>query len=319
MRPLLCLDCINYNDEMTSAGLSATKYDMDWFKRRAFNSIKKIENGVWDFSDSLLLWSPTSEKVYETIQEAKSPYYSIVTEPEREFLVSIADSIAKTLPENFEYVDLGPGTAHKEQFLFDALNKIGKKFTYTPVDISNHFLDIAHSYAEEQGIPTRPFLMPFEEVSNELRSYKPIFVSLGLTYINYKPAEALNMLKEMMGTDGIGFIDAQIRERTDIDRLVDIYKRDVYSIPEPKIILLGLNPQRDVEKYECDDGVRGWITLRNTNKNLQKLGVKPGDKLLTFQSLRPSLAEFEADISKIFERYQILDNGGPFVGALLEG
>lgn len=294
-------------------------YNEKWYKNRAFNSITKIDEDAWDFSDSLLLfYSDESGTDYKVIQQTDSPYNQLVTRPERIFLESVADRIASKLPNSFDYIDLGPGTEHKEQFLFDALKKQGKHFTYIPVDISKKFLDLAAKHAIEQGINTSPLQAPFEEVAAKLgTSDRPRFVSLGLTYTNYHPADVLALLSRILGKNGIAFVDVQIRDRAEIDKITSIYEQDVASIAKPKIKLLGLDPISDISGYTCDSGVRLWGRLRNSTPELESRGIGPGVKLLVFQSLRPTLESFQQDVTARFLDHEILDEGGPFVGALL--
>ena len=130
------------------------KYNHEWFKNRAFNSLRKISENSLDYSDSLLLYISSGVTAYESVQNTNTPYFKLVTKPEHEFLQLIVKSVVDILPDNFEYIDLGPGTEHKEQFLFDELKKQGKIFTYTPVDISDYFLSLAEKYATNQGIKT---------------------------------------------------------------------------------------------------------------------------------------------------------------------
>jgi hypothetical protein len=101
-------------------------YSLEWFQEKAFSSIKKIKDGVWDFSDALLIYVPNAEEKYVAIQETNSPYYKLITEPEKAYIEHIASDIASALSDEFEYIDLGPGTEHKEQFIFEQLKKSGK-------------------------------------------------------------------------------------------------------------------------------------------------------------------------------------------------
>ncbi len=142
--------------------MSQKQYKAEWFNRRAFESIKRLDEGVWDFSDSLLLYLPQSAKEYESIQETDTSYFHLVTQPEKQYLKNISSSIVKELPNEFAYIDLGPGTEHKEQYIFDEAKIQGKKFTYIPVDINEHFLDIAREYAEGQKIQVKSVLSSFE-------------------------------------------------------------------------------------------------------------------------------------------------------------
>ncbi len=140
------------------------KYDDSWFRNRALKSFRLISPNVWDYSDSLLLYISSGVEKYESLQEEDTPYFKLVTNPEREYLKSIAKDVVDLLPSNLEYVDLGPGTEHKEQFFFDELKKQGKQFIYIPVDISEHYLKLAEAHAMNQGIPVRTIQSSFERV-----------------------------------------------------------------------------------------------------------------------------------------------------------
>ncbi|OVE78862.1 hypothetical protein BVY00_01690, partial [bacterium G20] len=229
-----------YTTKVEDTQLENRVYDLQWFQNRAFASLKKIDNGVWDFSDSVLLYTPDAEKKYETIQQTDNAYYQEVTRPERDYLKKVASDIAESLPDKFEYIDLGPGTEHKEQFFFDELKKQNKDFIYKPVDINERFLRMATEYADKQGLPVAPLLSPFEELPVRLDGFDNMrFVSLGLTYANYSPGEILPLLKSIAANKGQVFIDVQIRDRINLKVITDIYSRNVYTISEPKLKLLG--------------------------------------------------------------------------------
>jgi uncharacterized SAM-dependent methyltransferase len=108
--------------------------------------------------------------------------------------------------DHFEYIDLGPGTEHKEQFLFDELKKQGKTFAYIPVDISDHFLDVAEAHATGQSIQVRRMKASFEELPELLGAPTvPRFVSIGLTFSNYAPQDILKLLQDIAGKGWICF------------------------------------------------------------------------------------------------------------------
>jgi len=299
--------------------LQGSEYNEAWYQNRALASLKKIDEGIWDYSDSLLLYVPGGDNEYEAAQRPDNAYAKLITEPERAYLADIAPKIAEELPGEFEFIDLGPGTAHKEQYLFDECAKLGKKFVYKPVDISKHYLKMAEEYASAQHIQVEPILSAFEDLSSRLEpSIIPRFVSLGLTYINFAPAEILNLLKDIAGSNGKIFINAQIRERADMAAITDAYSADAASgMLDAKLKVLGINPQTDVSEILCDDAVKTWVSLQIVPPELATMGVKPGDKLLTFQSLRPSLEELEEAVSQASAKYKLLDTGHGFVGAVL--
>lgn len=296
------------------------KYSLDWFRERAFSSIRKISDGVFDYSDSLLLYIPGSYEEYEKAQHEGNPYHDVVTVPERNYLQQIMKGVVARLPQNFEYIDLGPGSEHKEQYVFDQILEQGKKCVYRPVDISEKFLNEAVDYAEHQGILAEPVRASFEELPSILKkSDKPRFVSLGLTYINYNPQEILKLLADIAGSNGYIFIGAQIRERVDVKRLVEIYAKDALPVANAKLKLLGLDAEVDVEDLHTNDDIQVWCTLKKVTPRLAEMGLKVGDKVLLFQSLRLSIDKLKHDLNEAgFSNYTMFDIGESFVDVLLE-
>lgn len=269
-------------------------YSPKWFKARAFRSLKKIGDHVWDFSDSLLLYPPGTESDYESIQQGEDPYAELITKPERKYLEGIAEDVVAQLPAEFEYIDLGPGTAHKEQFIFDAAKRTGKKFIYKPVDISEYYLAQAAKYATVQHVEVSPIQSSFEELPEKFSEGTTArFVSLGLTFANYEPQQILRLLGAIAGRGGYIFIDAQIRDRVDMEKIVHAYAKDARVLADSKLKLLGLDPENDILDRQTSDGVQAWYTLKNSNNELEAKGIVVGDKLLMLQSLRHTKESLE--------------------------
>ena len=293
-------------------------YNQEWFKQRALNTIKKMSEGVWDYSDSLLLYTPGGELEYETIQHGDDPYAELITKPERAYLAKIASQIVEELPDNFVFVDLGPGTNHKEQFIFDTAKAQGKSFTYVPVDISQYYLKLAAEYTSAQGIAVNPAQSAFEELPGKIPGSESKFVSLGLTFSNYDPKEIIPMLRDIAGPNGHVFINSQIRDRINMSQISELYAHDVRAIADSKITLLGLDPTADIVARESDDGVRVWYTLGAITPALEAKGLKPGDKLFMFQSLRYTKAALEEALRENAANYTLIDTGEAFIGAIIK-
>lgn len=237
-------------------------FSSKWFRDRAMNALKQTGEKEWDFSDSLLLYTPGTEGEYESIQKGDDPYAELITKPEHFYLQSIAERVIEQLPRSFQYVDLGPGTAHKEQYIFDAARAAGKRFIYKPVDISRHYLDLAARHAQEQGIQSQGIQSSFEDLPSKLQSEQFRFVSLGLTFTNYHPPQILPLLRDIRGTHGAAFIDVQVRDRVDMNQISDVYANDVRPLADSKIQLLGLNPHTDIAERFVDDGIRMWCVIK---------------------------------------------------------
>lgn len=232
---------------------------------------------------------------------------------------SIAKSVANLLPNRFEYIDLGPGTEHKEQFFFDELKKQGKEFTYIPVDISEYYLKLAEKHAQNQNIPVRTVRAQFEELAKILgESTLPRFVNIGLTFSNYAPQTILNMLKNIAGKDGFVFINSQMRDRVDMVALQKVYAEDALTLADDKLKLLGLNPSTDVTLREANDGIQVWCSIINASKELAEKGLVKGDRLLVFQSLRYTKEQLESELKKISSEYYIFDTGTSFIAGLIK-
>lgn len=292
--------------------------DKEWFTKRALESLVTIAPHVWDYSDSLLLYLPSGVEEYESLQRTDTPYFKLVTKPEREYLQSIAKDVAHLLPERFEYIDLGPGTEHKEQFFFDELKKQGKGFVYIPVDISEYYLKLAQEHAGNQGVEVRPIKASFEELAEILgEAVVPRFVNMGLTFSNYAPQAALSMLKNIAGQDGFIFINSQMRDRVDMVALQKVYAETALTFADDKLKLLGLDPDTDLTAREADDGIKVWCTVTNPSKQIEEKGVVKGDKLLVFQSLRYTKEQLKNELGRVSKEYQLFDTGSSFIAALI--
>ncbi len=289
-------------------------YGQAWRVDRAFDSLRPLRPHEKDFSDSLLLYTEAGEEEYAHVQDAENPYHRLVTAPEHAYLAEIAERIVAELPDEFEYIDLGPGTEHKEQFFFDAAKKLGKKFKYVPVDISKTYLSMSREYAKQQGVDVTPVRASFEELIGPGRNSPPRFVSLGLTFSNYRPEEALRLLREIAGENGYAFVNSQLRERTDMQKLQEIYG-GMRAMFDEKLALLGLGKD-DVADFEATDGVEIWCRVLNSNPRLEAKGVKSGDRLLVLKSLRPSKESLEQIMAGV--PHATYDTGGPFVATLLK-
>lgn len=293
-------------------------FSEQWYRNRAVDSIAPMGDGQWDFSDSLLLYAASGAEDYERIQDHESPYARLVTLPERRYLESIADEVVEMLPADFDYIDLGPGTEHKEQFLFDALRRQGKSFRYMPVDVSRAYLAGAKKYAEDQGIPAKPIQAAFEDLPRVLgAAEKPRFVSLGLTFINYDPRVAFDFLRGAAGEGGSIFIDVQDRNQVDMEELMRIYREDARAIVGSKLPFVGLDIDKDIERVWANDGVEVWCQLNGVSPVLKQKGIKSGDSMVVLRSKRYAADEFTETLQASGMNHTPVGSADSFTGAIL--
>ena len=301
-------------------GFDPKKYDTSWFTTKAHSSLYKIQDGVFDYTYPCLEYQPVAAAHYEKKQEAGNPYERLVTTPEKEFLIKVAKDLVSFLPKKFEYIDLGPGSAHKEQYFFDELFKTEKDFVYKPVDINQRFLEMSASYAEDQKIKVDPILSSFEDLPEVLTPSSsediPRFVSLGLTVYNYHPDDILSLLKKIAGENGCVFVTIQVRERLDMTEMLKGYTDLVNGYFNEKLRLIDIAPE-DLDPLEVDDKISISATLKKSNPILEEKGMTVGDKLVIFQSLRHTEEYFTGCVSKHFKKYEKFDIGDSFIGFLL--
>lgn len=297
--------------------LSQEKYNSEWFRRKALDSLEKIENNYWDYSDSLLLYSPEGQSAYETAQDEDSPYFKMVTKDEHEHLLHIAKDVTDNLPEEFEWIDLGPGTENKESYFLKEFKNSDKSFSYIPVDISSYFLGTAEEEAKRFGIRVEPLQVSFEELPDQLGiSNIPRFVSLlGLTFSNYEPSKMLDLLFKIAGKGGYILMDTQLSERVDLQELKSVYQKYVAPACDKKIHLLGLDPQNDVSERIADEHIFITCILKNLTKILENKGLKVGDRIKVFQSIRKTKTSFEEDLRGL--DYTIFDTGNSFISSFI--
>lgn len=289
----------------------------EWFEGRAKQSLKKVREGVWDFSDSALAYSPAGMRAYALAQqEDGAKYKDGVTNKESEFLRSIAPEVIADLPQSFSYIDLGPGTEHKEKFFFDAVKEQNKTLTYIPVDVSGEALEVAKAFGTQEGFETNELYATFEELPNVLNEDGYRFVSLGLTFANYNLPKILKLLNEIIGKEGGAFIVLQLRDRIDIEEIRQTYcSPQLMTMWHGKLSLIGIQPE-EIE-ISATDGVVIEGKIKSVNEETAKLGLQTGDIIKIHQSLRYRLEDFLAGVKEQFN-HKVYDKGSEFVGILLE-
>ena len=100
--------------------------------------------------------------------------------------------------------------------------------------------------------------------------------------------------------------------------LEKVYAEDSLHVADEKLELIGLEPEKDVTLPQANEDIRVWCSVIKVNKELGKLGIKEGDKLLVFQSLRYTKESLEKGLKEITKLYRLLDIGGSFIGALIK-
>ena len=295
------------------------KFSKQWFKKEAIKSIKQLKKGVWDFSSSVMTYSPESAKIYAEL--GRTAYGETVHSEESLLIKSVTSQIIKSLPDSFSYIDLGPGSGEKSVLLLETCKSEGKQIDYIPVDVSKFLLDKAVETVRKMGFISRPKLATFEELPNDkefLNSLRPErFVSLGLTYINYEPSEIHKLLKKLIGPRGQSFITVQLGDRIDLEKTKKLYRISANEkIFLAKLKLLDID-KADIKNFEITNEIKVFVILKKAPNILEIKGIKKGDKILVWKTFRPTLKNFVSNISQDF-RYILYDKGLEFVAAVLK-
>jgi L-histidine N-alpha-methyltransferase len=149
---------------------------------------------------SRYLYDERGDKLFQAIM-ASPEYYP--TNCELEILREQGDKIAIALLRRKprEFVELGSGDGQKIGLLLDALHRHGPGWTYRPVDISDHSLELLEAHL----LPSRPWLKldsihgNYHDVLARLApgECRRVFVFLGSNLGNFGEAGSVEFLREV--------------------------------------------------------------------------------------------------------------------------
>lgn len=303
-----------------------------WFESEAKRSYAKIHEGYWDFSDSALIYNEKGMAEYIASQKQSTEYSQEVTQVEHRAIKNMAPEICQTFANKFlglkeenkshnllpfQFIDLGPGTEHKEKYLFDEFEKMQAKFKYIAVDVSDAALKSAEEYAKSLNIPAKTIHNRFDNVEamkQELDSTAKFF-SLGTTFLNFEPSEIINKMLNLCGEKGAVFITSIIRDRIDMAAAQHAFEAPEFQrLFKAKLGLLGLS-ENDCGDVEVNDKIEVWMTVINPTNVLLAKGMNPGDKVLLLKTPRYSIKQLE-DVVREYADYQLFDTDEPIVGML---
>lgn len=143
-----------------------------------------------------------------------------------------------------------------------------------------------------------------------------MYSKIGLTFSNYVPQEILMLLKNIAGTNGYAFINAQMRDRIDMFELQKAYQDGATHVADNKLKFIGLDPTQDVTERVADDGFYVSCFVSQSNQALEEVGIKNGDKLIVFQSLRYTKDSLESELCEF--SHESFDTGSSFIGTIIK-
>lgn len=297
------------------------KVESDTWVQSAKEALVKAGDNVWDYSDPILLWNPKGVAEYQTIQREAS-YKDNVERGERKFLHQIAGDVAKQLSDNFVCVDLGPGTGEESALFLSEIQANGKQVKeYVGIDISEAMLLETQARMTIAGIDnTQLKQMSFEEGLSQVRSLpeSKLITVLGLTLFN-SGIQGLDVVTNHLRNQDKAFLDVQPRERIDMENLKRTYTEPAtLDFHNAKLELIGLKLGESADNLTVDDNMEFSVQVTKLNPFLEERGVRVGDKIILARSYRPTLEEVINYFEKDGFRVDVFDDGGEFVGVMVE-
>jgi hypothetical protein len=293
----------------------------EWFANRVKDSLINRGEGFWDFSDSVILWTDESVKSYENAQTKDQDAYKMqITDSESKYLKKIAPNLVSYLPDRINFIDMGPGTENKQDIFIEEIKKTGKEFIYTPVDINKKILNLAVDHMKRYGVTTIPIHSTFEDMEQFITDKEtPRFLSLGLTFSNFNIEDILSILKKSLNKNSFAFINTQPRERVKepgslIKAYSSKYALELYNL---KLKLIGLEIDNKIGNIEVTGDVKVYYHVKNPSAKAQGFGIKAGDKIFGFQSMRYPIDFLKSRLEKDFD-CKYFDVQDEYLAVLLE-
>lgn len=284
----------------------------------AQKSIYRTSLNTIDYSNSLLLYSPGSEKIYESIQ-TDSEYKDEVTKAEIDFLKQFARPLMSQFPFGVNYIDLGPGTEYeKQKVFFNALKSFKTDvYEYCSVDVNRDMATAARDFAKEQFPKAlcSNFVDTFENMKKldwEPRNFEvQNFFYLGLTFMNFHFKDVTKIIDECLQYSGAFFISFEPRDYMP-KNITQYYWEPMLPFFNKKMSLLGFKPED--YSIRVTDEVKAYAKISSID-NCTHSEIKVGDELLLMMSLRYELDNIK---QKLETKYHCqFDDNKKFVGAML--
>jgi hypothetical protein len=99
-------------------------------------------------------------------------------------------------------------------------------------------------------------------------------------------------------------------------KLQKTYQDDAIYFVNDKVRLIGLDPVQDITPSLVDDGLRVSFFILRSNKTLEDLGIKNGDKIIVSQSLRYTKESLENELRDY--NHELFDTGSSIIGAIIK-
>lgn len=203
-------------------------------------------------------------------------------------------SIDQLLPRNINIVSIGVGSGEKDHIILKELIR-KKTIKYYPIDINEHFVDMALIGIEKLPIKKTGIIGSIEDISNIKIQLDPPYMlcMLGNTFCNYEPDYILKILNEYLTASDYLLLDCQLFRHINYSSKAKKDFEETYRCKENilfnkfPLIKYGMNPHDikfhiDLLSYKLSIG-----TVYKTHKYLKIItdsNIKIGKNIIHFKS-----------------------------------
>ncbi|MEO0734550.1 MAG: L-histidine N(alpha)-methyltransferase [Bacteroidota bacterium] len=212
----------------------------------------------------------------------------------------------------FDLIELGAGDGSKTQYLIDAFLAAGVPFTYRPIDISAHAIEVLGKLVDRQwpGLPFAPvqgdYFSALDRLGKSSSNHLRLVLFPGANIGNFTPAEAEQFLRRLRG-----FLRPSDLLFTGFD-----LKKDpavilaAYNDPAGHTAAFNLNLLARINRelgadFDLDDGWRHWETYDPVSGAARSFLVAEGHQTVCIADLDRTITfePYEAISVEISQKY----------------
>lgn len=262
------------------------------------------ENTVWiDASSNLYLIDEQADAYLSGMENAS--YADSFHNPLLNVIKENCGNILSGINKNIDFIDLGPGYPDKTFPFLQYFNDNHISCRYIPVDISKKFLNISREAVKKYNLPLKPLNCIFGELPDLFNKNPDDFtnqriIQIGLTFMNFRPSEILDLLFKMAGKNDIIMFATELINHGNYEALVESYKNK--NIEELNALLLDiLGIPRSYFKYFArfyHGRVELGLEALKDAKIDDEITLKKGMKIITAISCRYMSEDFKSTAKK---------------------
>ena len=283
----------------------AAKNDMENAKCIILEQLKTaIESGVKDNS----IWIDKSSNLY-LIEEQADAYLGVMENasytmsfhnPLLDVIKENCANILLDINDNIDFIDLGPGYPDKTFPFLQYCNDNQIACKYIPVDINKKFLDISCEAVTKYNLSLAPLNCTFNEVPKFLNTHNcnsfnnQRIIQIGLTFMNIRPHEILNLLLEIAKEKDVIMVATELINNENYQSIVDSYlNKNVEELNMLLLDILGLSRAffKYFARFYSGRVELGLESLEDVEVN-DEIVLKKGMKIITAISCRYTLENF---------------------------